>query len=434
MDLFQSCLVLAVVSLAPLANYVLRRGQEPFSPLIIVGGLAFVIVCWPPMVNPSPALEYATVSSLIQLEWITTLSLLGLYAGWAYWKKRHRFDPAAWQPSTQYRFDPRRLFVAGAVMAAISLVIYIATYHQYRTIGYILDLPFMRVPAAILLIQALILDPAIMAGAIFWLFVAVAEAVVQFITYGQRGDTIRIALLALVPFLLLNKRPKKIPLLALGAAVAIVVGSLAFTRLLIAKGEANGRVQALEMVAKRMVEMKPMNRYAPGRTYVVGANQIEVVEYLHNWDDGKFLWNIAITFLPHEFFPDKYHYATVWNVTGYLGIIRRTLDVPTPKGMAPTGFVNAFIEFWWLFPAFWFLLGYACRAVYMRAVYQQRIDFQGYLVLLFVCLVYLASQDLYAFSYNAMFTIAPAYLAYRWCRVPVAYSPAAEPYASGLTS
>jgi hypothetical protein len=436
-NLHQACIFLAVVALFPLANYILRRGQDPFSPFVFIGGVVFAVSDRKLLTDPAPALNYLPEWALTEYVLITGFSLLAAYAGWHYWKRRHPIPAIApHRPLDHYKtqYDPNRMVVAGIIYGLVALVVFLETNNRFAvTSGYLRDLTFLSDPGAVLLIQALILDPGLFWPALFGIAAATFRFFWGFFSYGSRGGTFEAVVLAMVPFLLRGRRPPKIPLVVVGCVLAVVLGTLAKSRSILGNGEAPNRVAAIWVAAREMFH-GGTRRYSPAVEFVVGAGEVYVVETKGNWDDGGIIWNTAVVFLPHEWFPNKADYYTEWGegkYNGYLQQIRRVAGVDVPLGCAPTGFANVFVEIGWLFPVFWFLVGYATHFIYGLAVYGKRLDHQCYLVVTMVGLLYLVTQDLNAFIFNALLTFVPAAVAYNWCRVPAGRSAGGNPRRAG---
>ena len=418
-----ACILLAVSALAPLAGYVILPGRDAFNPLVFVGVVVFGVSGLGLLTNPGPALYYLPEWALTYYTLITTASLLSLYAGWRWYGQRHRMPliPLA-HPAGGYRqhYNIGRILLIGLGYACISLVVYITTYHRYHVTGYIRDLTFLAEPAAILLLQAVMLDGAVLVPATIGIVIAVAPFVIHFFNYGGRGNFFALCTLGMVPYLARGKRPAKLPLLAIGAAVAITLGVLANTRTILGRHEAQGRLQAVWLAAKQMINGH-QKRYGPGKEFVVGGAEVYVVMTRQNWDYGGVVWNEMVLFLPHNYFPDKGDLYTSWGENkhaGYLQQIRRVAGVPVQLGVAPTGFANMFVEFSWLFPIPWFFIGYGLNFIYSLAVRRQSLNHQGYLVLAMLWCLYLVAQDINAAFEQFLFTLLPMFVAYRVCRFP----------------
>ena len=429
MSLHFLAILVAILSLGPGALYLLRRGRDPFAPPRFIGGCAFVIADRKLLTNPQPALNHLPASFYHEYLWIVFFSLASLYAGWYWWKRRHRSAillpsqlkvpaQAGWLSAYRREFRPERLLAAGLGFAFLAFLSLVITHGHKHATGYVRDLSFLSVPAVIFLIQAMMLDTSYALPAIFGIALALSRYVLRFFSYGGRGDTARIATLLLVPYLFRGTRPRKLPLVILAVSLAIGLIALAKSRKILSQGEAPNRIEAVAAAVKQMFSGEH-RKYSLGQEFVIGAAEVYSVQKLHNWDYGRFAWNVLATFPPHQFFPHKIQWQTTWGEgpRGYLNTIRNATGLPFLTGAAPTGFADAFVEFWWLFPIFWFLLGYWLHHVYAGAVYEKRLDYQGYLAILFVVLLYLVAQGFYPASFNFLFSILPAMIAYRWCRV-----------------
>ena len=301
-------------------------------------------------------------------------------------------------------------------MAVLALI---GNIHFWPT-GYIRDWGFMQLPAAVLLIQAYMLDRRLLWPAVAGVAAALYWCVHWFFVYGGRGVTgIMLALVA-APFLFKGTRPRKPWVLIFGFVAAVVMMTLAETRSIVGSGEAPNRIAALVVAGKKFLHGGSRS-YGPGTELVAGAAEVQTVQTLGDWDYGRFVYNFAVKFLPHEWFPRKAWLYTVWGETGgpngHGRLIDRTAGLKLPEGFAPTGFAAAFVEFSWLFPVFWFLLGYFTHCLYAGAVCARRLDYQCYLVCTFVGLLYLVAQGINAAEFQFAFSLAPAWLAYRYARV-----------------
>jgi hypothetical protein len=422
MNLNQACVLAAFISLAPLALYLFGWFKDPFNPLLIVSGVTFgtcILELWH---NPDPALSFAPEYALIQYEQVVTLSLLALYAGWWAWRLRHvkpkhpRFSSPQALALYRQQYSPRYLILVGWAMVLVAATAWFILGDRSAVTGYLTWLTNLRFPGAILAIQAAILERRYYFSTTICVILACIPSLLFFFSYGGRGDTAQVLVLLCVPYLLLQRRPLKLYILIYGALFAIVLGTLAETRAMPNSTTVSGRISGIFHAGENLLKGKKVD-YDSGREFIVGADQIAVLDKLHNYDDGRFLWNIVILALPKELFPNKYDYYSPWYASNYLQIIRDNLGVPTPIGAAPTGFANILVEFGWLFPLVWFALGYWLRSLHSGAMYAARLDLQGCLVILIIALLYLIAQDVYAYLRELIFNLIPLYLVYKLCRV-----------------
>jgi hypothetical protein len=412
MGLPTACLLVAAVALAPLTLYVLCRRADPFNPLLLAGGITFGIADWKLLRDPGPALRYFPASAYVEYLLVVGLSLLSFYAGW-YWRGWRRGRRAAGGGVGPRAFDPGRLLKVGLLMAVMALI---GSVHFWPT-GYIRDWGFMQLPAAVVLIQAYMLDRRLLWSAVAGVAAALYSCVYWFFVYGSRGDAgIMLALVA-VPFLFRGTRPRKPWVLIFGFAAAVAMMTLAETRPIVANGEAPNRIAALMVAGKKFLHGGSRN-YGPGREFVVGAAEVQAVQKLQNWDYGRVFPDMLVVFLPRQLFPEKYDWVSDWISPHFIPTIRRALGLKVLlHGVAPTGFADGYVQFSWLYPVFWLLLGYLTEKLYAGAVYGRRPEYQCYLVSWFVVLLYLIAQGIGAAGFNALFTLAPAWLAYRYARV-----------------
>jgi hypothetical protein len=421
MNLHQACTLAALICLAPIACYLIGWIRDPFNPLLIIAGVTFGTCVFTLWHNPAPALNFAPDYALIQYEQVVSVSLLALYAGWWAWRLRNILpkQPLLTGPQAlalyRAQYSARHLFIVGWAMVLIAVPLWFILGDRSHVTGYLTWWANLRFPGAVLVIQAAILERRLLRSAILCVIIASVPNLLFFISYGGRADTAQLLVLACVPYLLWQKRPWKLYVVIFCAIFAIVLGTLAETRAMPIKHTFFGRVSGIVQGGENLLTGKKTD-YGSGAEFIVGADQIAVLDKLHNWDDGRFLWNVGVLLLPKEFFPRKDLYYSEWYTTNYLQIIRDNLAVPIPIGAAPTGFANILVEFGWLFPLAWFALGYWLRSLHAGALYAARLDYQGCLVILIIALLFLLAQDLYSYVREIIFDYIPLYFVYRLCR------------------
>ncbi|MDA8375740.1 MAG: hypothetical protein M0Z50_01450 [Planctomycetia bacterium] len=421
LSLHSVCLILAVVSLAPLALYIIRPRQDPFNPLIFVAALGFAMTDRRLLFNPGPALDYLPPWAYKEFIFMVIVSLLGLYAGWFGWSLVNRhYPPSPIRTLADYRrqYDPNRLLAFGLAYTVIALFSFALTYHRYHATGYLRDLMYMNGPAIVLLIQAAMLDGTLSWVAIPAICAGLTRNIVKFFAYGSRGMTAQAVFLLLTPFLLKGTRPRKVLVLGLAAVFGITMLTLTRSRYLLGEGYAPNRVQAVVMAAEQMFNGRHQI-YDAGSAVVGGAAAMQAVQHLDNYDWGGFIWNVLATFPPHEWFPNKGRWQTPWSAGGwhgYLYSIRVGSGVPIPNGSGTGGFGDMYVNFWWFCPLFWFLLGYVMHYLYAGAVRGRRMDFQGYLFAMYIMVLFLVSQGGEPAVFNFLFGFCPLFIAYPLCR------------------
>ena len=412
--LFYLAIILAAASLGPLALYIFRRGHDPLNPLILIGLVSFGIAAEPMLkYGNKVAGLYATRNSLEQFSFIGIISLLGLYLGWAL--KRHRDARSNnVQKASQIIWSPGALLGMGYIFAIVGMVGWAVHLHNMRSTGYVTDLYFLMVPSAVLVIQAVLLDKTRLLEALPALAMAVTPDTYHFLTYGGRGSAMRLAVIPLVYFLFRGKRPKKVFVLGVLLFFGATMHLLAQSRTVLRRGQASSRIGALVVAAEQAFKSGGVGGSLPGRTFVAGSNMIQIAEDFNKFDYGRFVWNMGITFLPHEWFPNKYDYGTFWYRNGFMRT-EMLLGRKTPGGNAQSGFAYAFIEFWWFSPLFWLALGWWLAHLYGNARSPQRLDCHGYLIIMYIATLYLVAQDLPTFGFQVLFCLVPLFIAYHLC-------------------
>ncbi|MGC8553597.1 MAG: hypothetical protein ACP5O7_12140 [Phycisphaerae bacterium] len=432
-------LLCALICLLPPVLYLLGVIRDPFHPLIIVGGTAFGCASYLLLTDPAPALQYTTMAALSMYQFIVATSILSLYTGW-WWLGRRSHAPSAGVLNLRPAYSPHRMAFAAWVYAIISAAVAVRYYGHIRASGYITNLVFLEWPAAILFIQAALLDRTLVPMAVVGVPVACTESLLRFFLYGSRFEVAVVSSLAMVPFLLRGKRPRKPFFLGVLLAFAVVVWSMTATRTIMGQGKADNRLTALGIAIEHVLGRKhPW--YTAGKTFVFGTNVVRVASETH-FDNGMFLYNLGIRFLPHEWFPNKYNWYTDWSQTGDITMVRRHLGMSTdamPNGAACSGFASVFVEFGWLYVVPWFFLGAGLAAVYRRAVHGRLVEFQGLLVISYVLMFLFIGQDVYQFVLYGLFGGVPTVLGYWFARTgvgtaafpPGANSRRAEPLGGG---
>ena len=415
-------LLVAVIGSLPFLLYILGKIKDPFHPLVLLGAMGATMAARKLLFNPEPALSYVRLDSLQEYLAVSTLSMLALYVGWHLHQKKYAHKPVVSVPSKMLyglEYDPGKMLPIGAAWAAIALGVYILTYHRFTESGYLRDLWYLRIPAVIVLVQALLIDRSISAMAIFFILVGIAPDVNHIRNYGGRGSMAILFDLAMVPYFFLGRRPRKGRFLLVFFLAGITLLALAQSRTVLGTGEAKNRISAIYIAAKQMISKstKGIETYNAGRSFIVGAAEIQLANDSGNWDNGGIFWNFGVLLLPHELFPQKSLYYTYWGEHNAVKHLQQNIYQKFPLGVAPTGFASVFIEFHWLFPIPWLLLGYWLAWLYRRGVLERRLSSQAMLVVANIICLYLVAQDCFAALLNTLVTVLPTYLAYRYCRL-----------------
>ncbi|MDA8377715.1 MAG: hypothetical protein M0Z50_11805 [Planctomycetia bacterium] len=417
-------MILAVVSLTPFALYLIGRLKDPFHPLTLAGVLAFGIADLKLLQHPGPALNFVTTSSIVEFELIAATSLLFMYLGW-HW--RSRLHPTG-QPTGTARkllapdaYHPLRLLACGWLMAILTFTSWLLARQagqSFHFSGYLGDWGFLQTAGAVLLLQAFLLDRNLFLFSLIGLGVDLFGCVYSLYAHGARHSAAILLTVLAVPFVFKGTRPKKVWVLILGLMAAIAMMTLAETRTIVGKGEAPNRFAALWLAGERFIH-GGRRHYGAGLEFVVGSMEVQVVQQQQNWNFGRVIPDIAVMFLPYKYFPNKYAWISQWDAPHFFPLLRRYLGLTKKKlsyGVAPTGFADAYVNFWWLFPLFWLLVGYFLQRIYTQGVYGRRLDHQGYLLCTFMVLFLMVGQDLEAGIFQGLFTLPPIWIAYKYAR------------------
>jgi hypothetical protein len=406
----------AVVCLFPTALYVAGRLRDPFHPFLFVGAATFFVACYRPASQLQLSLSFVSLSALGYYFAVTAFSLLAFYVGFVlYRRKQHENEPQPTPVDAEY--SAGKMIALGTLYVAIGTATYLLTRENYEITGYLCDFAALWVPGFILVLQAMLLRRSLIPFGLLVLAAALIHPVDRIVIYGQRGDTFRLAVLTIPFFLFFARRPPRAIFLPLVLALGVVLAALPYTRGLVGEAGGMNRIQALAHVL-RTGDFNNETTYSGGEEHVYGAAAIQAVRDSGKYNYGRFLADIAVRFLPKEFF-DKEAYYSPWSRTNAFVTTGDNAGFTPPFGAYPTGFAMAFIEFWWFSLLFWAALGYSLRALYDRAVDSTRINFHGYYTCLFIILLYLITQDLADFVMNIIYILIPMYIGYRLSRLHV---------------
>jgi hypothetical protein len=413
--------LLAILCFWPLAVYLIKPRQDPFNPLIFVGATTFFVADFGIFTDHDKALRFVTDGELSVFLIVVIISLAGFYLGW---HARRRRENEQTFPATPAEYRPHTLLNSALLLAFVGVTVALYTREEYSLTGYLRDLGGLWVPAAILAIEAIFLNPTMGAVGFLTAIFCLIPPVDRFFSYGQRGDTFRIAMMAIPFFLVRNRRPARVIFVPAALVLALTLGTLERTRILVNDGEATGRVDALFKVIPSFFTPRGNIASYASKEYVFGTAMISTVRDEGSYEYGAFLYNLGVRFIPKEAF-DKLGLFTSWNNTNYLSHVGHHAGFDIPGGAAPSGFAHVFVEFGWACPVFWFFLGSLARWFYARAVFGRDLSSIGYMTVYFIILLYLITQDLLNATMNAIYTFPALYLVYRAARI-AAPTPSAE--------
>ncbi len=319
-------------------------------------------------------------------------------------------------PVAPASYRPQVLLNWSVVFALVGVGAALYTREDYTVTGYLRDFGALWVVGIVLAIEASYLLPSARPVSLIIGCFCLIPPIDRFFSYGQRGDTFRIASMAIPYFLLRGIRPPRVAVIPLAIARALTLGTLDRTRILVGTGEASGRIDALFKVIPSFFDQTPKIQNYGGKEYIFGSAMIATVRDEQSYEYGGFLYNIGVRFLPKEIF-DKSELFTEWNNTHYTSRVGAHGGFEVTGGAAPTGFANLFVEFGWVSPVVWLLLGYLTRVLYVRATRGAQLSAIAYLVAFFIVLLYLITQDVYAPTMNAIYLFPTLFIAFKTARV-----------------
>jgi hypothetical protein len=412
------CVIMMVLGLLPLGLYVIRRGKDPFNPLILVGAASFFVSAYDLLTKPGPALAFFDESTYSLYVLIAILSLLGFYAGWYVSRRR---DRATFNPEHKQRvFRPERLIAIAGFSAVVANIVFVITHGDAQVTGYLRDWGMLWVAAAIIAVQVIASKPNTTIRMWAWIVlgIAIISPVYRFFDYGQRGDTIRLALIASVFYLVWRTRPYKPAFIAAAVVVALTLATLHTTRAIVNEDPTKNRITALAVAIPHFLKEKP-EEYESGREFIFGTAIVKAAHDSGIYGYGKaFTIRLIARFAPKELFPDKWE----WMGAAFAENFIRAKDeagVVISGGAAISGAAEGYAELSWFFPIIWFIFGFFHQKLWFRAIYSTNMAFTGYVVAYSVAMVYGILQDVNTAQMNMIYVLAPLYFIYKACSAPV---------------
>jgi hypothetical protein len=406
----------AVVMLIPVGLFLVGRIRDPFHPLIFAGVVSFAISPDRLIRHPGGYQELLDASHFNVYLVISLLSMLGLYLGWYYAGRVKNRTLASLQPAAQY--SPTAFILVAIICIAIAIPIHFL-YRRDSEIdvsGYVKDWGMLWITAAILLVQAFFLTSSKSRILIVpLLLLSLIPPIERFLYYGQRGDTFRVASLAMLAYLMIRRRPSK-PVLIVGIlALGLLLSTLASTRKIVEDGEAPDRIHAIARVLPKFFNGE-LTECSQADECVFGAAAVGTVRANHTYGYGLgYTAGLFIQFTPRQIFPNKREWIPEHGGNDIVGIANET-GVIVPTGSAPSGFANSFFELGWACPIVWMILGYFYRRHWDRAVEFNDIRHTGLLVAFTMAMLYAITQDVFTAEMNMIDVMIPLVLVYRFAR------------------
>ncbi|HVX87162.1 MAG TPA: hypothetical protein VH253_20425 [Phycisphaerae bacterium] len=393
--------------------------KDTFHPVLFFGTLSFFIAVYGIFANGDSTQRFVAADDVIFYLTIVLLAFAGFVAGWIWAIRRERRSPEAIPAPSAYR--PSLLFVWSLLFTGVGVTAAMFTRNDFTVTGYVRDFGTLWIVGALLAIQSALLLPTLRVAAIAVVAVCLIPPIDRFLSYGQRGDTFRIAMLVIPFFLFYRRRPPRGIFIPCALLLAVVLATLVQTRTLVGRGEARNRIDALTKVIPSFFDGVNRKPSQGADEYIFGTAMVATARQTGVYDNGVgFLYNTAVRFLPKEYF-DKDPLYTRWAIVNYIPYVSGYAGYAIPGGAAPSGFAHAFVEFWWFFPLFWMFYGFVSRRIYLRSLTGDLAQ-QGYFVAYFVITLYLVAQDLYPFTMQILYTIPALWLAYRTARAPQAHA------------
>jgi hypothetical protein len=406
-----------IVCGAPALLYLTGRIKDPFHPLFLMGLLVFFSVVRRPLFNLPLVLQYLQPEALSFYQMIVVVSTLSLYAGWFQSARKVRSGTVQAEVFATYNND--KLMQIGGMFAIVGVAVYVATY-QLDLSGYIHVFSALWTAGCILIIQSMTIDKRKVVAGLFLLLLGVVPALERFLNYGQRGDTIRLAVLLVPWYFIRGRRPSKPVFISGCVGLIILLGTITYTRKLVNNGEASNRFQALSMVIPEVLTGRATKSLEMGEEFLYGTVSVQTVRETGTYGYARGLTLVPIIrVLPSALYPWKSNYFYMHG--GFnKDLIKDHTGLSVTPGAAPTGMAELYIECWWFCVIPWFVIGYLFQRVYYRALNPHNLRAHAFLVGFILGTVYLVTQEIYFALLNYLYIIIPTALAYRWSRVRMA--------------
>ncbi|MCL2646587.1 MAG: hypothetical protein FWD61_06220 [Phycisphaerales bacterium] len=408
--------LLVIASLAPAALYVIGKIKDPFHPLLFVGTLSYFIAAHRLVVNQKTHFLLLPEDAYAAYVWVALLAVLGVYWGWRLGRSRvvKQYSLSYWQSEFQISY----LLLAAMTCTMIGIVIcflirsdQIVIASATHGMGYVADLKLLWITGAILWVQIFILCPQYRSIASLMFFASLIPPIERFLSYGQRGDTFRVAVILELFYLMRAKRPSKAVFITAAVILGLVLGTLERTRAIVNSGDAKNRFEAISKVIPSFFAQADTIPDTGGED-VFGAAAMRTVQDTGTYGYGRSLTiGLVGRFLPRKFFPDKDAWTTFHG--GYdATMIQSATGLTISGGAACSGFAESFLELSWFSPIIWVGIGYLYRKLWDRALAGD-LRFQGFMVGFSIAILYGISQALIVAEVNIIYVLLPLFLIYR---------------------
>ncbi len=402
------------------------RTRDPFHPAIVISAmLAFLYAFIPYQAGNRD--DLASYLTEVQISRVLQLNLLGVIAlcmGLLVWTRRARgwsFVELELGSGAQRRalVMAKVLGLAG-VLSFVYLIIesgglsaaygraYGGTWHDS---GYVREMFLMSAPGILWYFIATARRP-LRVSDVLWLVTFSIPLVLHGFLGARRGPTLVIAFTLMMGYVFARRRTPRIAIVVSGGAI---LGLLVL--LLVAN---RGEIY----IGSELREFRgPLEVFEAPETneFIYGAATIVNAEYFdrYNWG-GRYFAQIAIRPIPRAMWPTKYEFASEWLGIGNLeenagtGLedFKASVGWRGGLGAAPGIIADSWLEFWWGFFPFLFMIG----CFYSYGWYRAR-NTGGAWIFSFTIMMalsgYLVTQTFEAMIFRFLFMAVPAWIAWR---------------------
>jgi hypothetical protein len=225
---------------------------------------------------------------------------------------------------------------------------------------------------------------------------------------GNRGDWLRLMVLAGVPLLLLD-----VPRVPMKRGVVLVmmaiIGIIVLTPYLRVATHLGSDVDVLEEARSALTSYNPLAGSTPGEgnELIVASAVLQSARDLGVIDYGLAWLHPVVNFVPRFIWQDKPYY-TEWSVNIW-ELVQKSQGWIVAVGATETGVADAFLRFGWLSPLVWTPLGFWGGRLYRRVCEAQNPVLAGYLTAYLLGLIYMITQGFKAAFYAWFFFFVGIY-------------------------
>jgi hypothetical protein len=275
------------------------------------------------------------------------------------------------------------------------------------TSAYLYALPKLMFPAAFILYAVFVRYGLLSPLVRLVLLITLAYIAFHAVVFGNRGDTIRLFLLFVLPPLFLAGRFRvRRPTVLLCTAVALsAVLLFPYLRDALHLGAETGVVEATADVFGGGDAVHLGTDKSSGHELFFAAGLVEAASNEQVYDVGLSWLYPFVNLIPRAWWPDK-PYGAQWSINS-VELVQQHADWTVMYGAAATGVANAFLNFSWFSIAVWLTLGWWGGRFWRSATSTNGVIAVAYLWAYLVIITYFVTQGYGAAWHAWLFFMLP---------------------------